>query len=280
MDERIGIIHPGAMGVFVAASIVSSGYEVCWASEGRGHATARRAEEFGLVDVGDLASLCHKSDVLVSVCPPHAAIEIAAQVVSCNFSGIYLDANAISPQKAQKIAELMQIAGIDFVDGGIIGRPNWEKATTRLYLSGENAEECRRFFAGSLLQTTSLGDDVGQASALKMCYAAYTKGMSALLASILSLAESHHVRNELAARWEEDWPGFYAASQERIQKAAVKAWRFEEEMKNISETFSKAGLPGGFHLAASDIYSSLGEYRNRTDLPDIEDILQTILGNK
>lgn len=280
MGELIGIVHPGVMGIFVAASMVNSGYEVCWASEGRSPATATRAEEFGLVDVGDLASLCHKSDVLMCVCPPHAAFEVAEQVINYNFSGIYLDANAISPQKTLKIADLMQGTGIGFVDGGIIGRPDWQKSTTRLYLSGENAEELQRFFVGSLLQTTSLGDDVGRASALKMCYAAYTKGMSALLASILSLAENHHVRNELAVRWEEDWPGFYAASQERIRKAAVKAWRFEGEMKEISETFSEAGLPGEFHLAASDIYSSLGEYRNMKGLPDFESILQTILGFK
>lgn len=280
MNEQIGIVHPGVMGIFVAASMVNSGYEVCWASEGRSSATVRRAEKFGLVNVGDLASLCHKCDILVSVCPPHAAFEIAEQVVSWNFSGIYLDANAISPQKAQKIAELMQAAGIGFVDGGIIGGPDWEKASTRLYLSGENAEELQRFFSGGLLQTANLGDDVGRASALKMCYAAYTKGMSALLASILSLAENHNVRNELAARWEEDWPGLYAASRERIRKAAVKAWRFEGEMQEISETFSEAGLPGDFHLAASDIYRSLGEYKNMTDLPDLEPILQTILGSK
>jgi 3-hydroxyisobutyrate dehydrogenase-like beta-hydroxyacid dehydrogenase len=280
MDERIGIIHPGAMGIFVAASMVNSGYEVCWASEGRSAATARRAERFGLMDVGDLASLCRKSDILVSVCPPHTALEIAEQVVSYNFTGIFVDANAISPQKSLKIAELMKGAEVSFVDGGIIGGPNWEKSSTRLYLSGENADEIQRFFVGGLLQTENLGDEIGRASALKMCYAAYTKGVSALLASILALAENHHVNNELAARWEEDWPGLYAASQERIKKAAVKAWRFEGEMNEISETFSKAGIPGGFHLAASDIYSSLGEYKNMKDLPDVEPILQTILGNK
>jgi 3-hydroxyisobutyrate dehydrogenase-like beta-hydroxyacid dehydrogenase len=280
MDKLIGIVHPGVMGIFVAASMVNSGYEVYWASEGRSPATATRAEEFGLVDVGDLASLCHKSDVLVSVCPPHAALEIAEQVVSYSFSGIYLDANAISPQKTLKIADLMQGAGIGFVDGGIIGGPDWEKSSARLYLSGENAEELQRFFVGGLLQTASLGVDVGRASALKMCYAAYTKGMSALLASIFSLAENHHVRNELASRWEEDWPGFYAASQERIRKAAVKAWRFEGEMKEISETFSEADLPDGFHQAASEIYARLGGYKNISQAPDFEHILKKILNGR
>lgn len=278
MTERIGIVHPGVMGIFVAASIKDSGYEVYWASLGRSPATASRAAEFGLLDVSDLPSLCQRCDVLVSVCPPHAALEMAEQVVNCSFTGIYLDANAISPQKAKRIGELMREHRIDFVDGGIIGRPDWERASTRLYLSGEKAEECQQFFAGGPLQTKCIGDEAGRASALKMCYAAYTKGMSAMLAAILALAENHQVREELAVRWEEDWPGLYSASGDRIQKAALKAWRFEGEMKEISATFAAAGLPDGFHIGASEIYRLLGAYKNSPESPEFESILDKLLG--
>lgn len=274
----IGILHPGKMGVFLAASMVSSGYEVCWASEGRSSATAGRAEKHGLQDVGDLASLCRKCEMLVSVCPPHAAFDVAEQAVNHSFKGIYLDANAISPQKAQIIAELMGQAGIDFVDGGIIGRPDWEKRRTRLYLSGEKADKVGGFFSGGMLQTSSIGEQVGRASALKMCYAAYTKGTSALLAAIFALAENYQLRPELAARWEEDWPGLYDKSQDRVSMAAVKAWRFEGEMKEISETFSAVGLPGGFHDGASQIYQRLGEFKNGPELPGIDTILDALLG--
>lgn len=276
-SQLIGILHPGMMGVFVAASMVSSGYEVCWASDGRSPATAGRAEKIGLRDVGNLVTLCRQCEVLVSVCPPHAALEVAEQVIKCSFNGIYLDANAISPHKAQAMAERMRGAGIEFVDGGIIGGPDWEQGRTRLYLSGDKAHDLKRFFVGGLLQTSSIGDEIGRASALKMCYAAYTKGTSALLAAILALAENHQVRDELAARWEEDWPGFYDASSDRIRRAAVKAWRFEGEMKEIAETFSAAGLPGDFHDGASQVYRRLGGFKSHPELAVFETILNKIL---
>jgi hypothetical protein len=149
-----------------------------------------------------------------------------------------------------------------------------------LYMSGEKAKEFQLFFSGGPLQTARLNAEVGQASALKMCYAAYTKGLSALLANILSLAENHQVKNELAARWEEDWPGFYDSSRNRILKAAEKAWRFEGEMKEISETFSEADLPDGFHQAASEIYARLGGYKNISQAPDFEHILKKILNGR
>ncbi len=280
MVERVGIVHPGAMGIFVAASILNSGYEVCWASEGRSSDSMKRAEQFQLSAVGDLASLCRESDVLVSVCPPHAALKMAEQVVNCCFKGIYLDVNAISPQKAKKIGELMQQVGNDFIDGGIVGGPDWEKGGTRLYLSGSKAEEVQRFFTSGPLQTASLGEEVGRALVFKMCYAAYTKGTSALLANTLALAESHQVREELAARWEEDWPGLYDASKVRIERAAAKAWRFEGEMQEIAETFYEAGLPGDFHLAASQIYMRLGDFKNQSEISDFVSILKKLLSSK
>lgn len=279
MAERIGIVHPGAMGAFVAASIANSGYEVCWASEGRSPLTASRAESVQLKDVGTLDSLCRLCDVIVSVCPPHAALEMAERVVAQKFTGIYLDANAISPQKARDISELVQDAGIRFVDGGIIGGPVWENGNTRLYLSGQNAERCTVFFTGGPIDAKSIGREIGKASAIKMCYAAYTKGTSALLAGILALAEKHKIRQELAARWEEDWPGLYDASRQRINKASLKAWRFEGEMREIAETFSAAGLPGDFHHGAALIYKRLAGYKNCDAALGFEEILDEILGN-
>ncbi len=278
MAERIGIIHPGAMGIYVAASIANSGYEICWASEGRSPATVHRAEKYELRDVGDLNTLCHSCDVMVSVCPPHAALEMAEQVVSHSFAGIYLDANAISPRKARNIGTLVEKAGISFVDGGIIGGPIWENGNTRLYLSGGNAEQSKRFFAGGPIKAASIGDEVGKASAIKMCYAAYTKGTSALLANILALAESQQVRDDLAARWEEDWPGLYDASKQRIKKAALKAWRFEGEMREVSETFTSAGLPGDFHHGAALLYERLEGYKNHGESLDFDQILHDLLG--
>ena len=163
------------------------------------------------------------------------------------------------------------------MDGGIIGGPVWQGGNTCLYLSGKQADECSKFFTGGPLQPRLLGEEIGRASAIKMCYAAYTKGTTALLANILALAESHRVRGNLGSRWEEDWPGLPKSAQTRIGRSALKAWRFSGEMKEIAETFAGAGLPDGFHLAAARLYERLADFKGHVEPVELEDIINTLL---
>jgi 3-hydroxyisobutyrate dehydrogenase-like beta-hydroxyacid dehydrogenase len=179
--ETIGIIHPGAMGISVAASALRSGQQVCYASEGRSDATRARAAEQDLRDLGTMAALCAECSIIISVCPPHAAEDVAGQVISQGFKGLYLDANAISPQKAERIGNLLAEAGISVVDGGIIGGPAWTPGETWLYLSGKDARRVADCFSAGPLEVSLIGPEIGKASALKMCYAAYSKGTTALL---------------------------------------------------------------------------------------------------
>lgn len=262
---KVGVLHPGAMGVFVGACVRANGHEVFWASEGRSKETLERAEQAGLVDVGSVARLCEACDVIISVCPPHAAEDVAAQALAAGFEGLYVDANAIAPEKAQRMAERMEGAGVSFVDGGIVGGPSWESGTTWLYLAGERAEEVAALFDAGRMDAVLMGAEVGRASALKMCYAAYTKGTTALLYAIVETAEALGVREALEAQWEADWPGFAQRTRERLQRVRAKAWRFEGEMWEIAATFEGAGLPGGFHRAAGEVYGGMDGGRRAED---------------
>jgi len=277
MKKNIGILHPGAMGISVAASALHSGHQVCYASEGRSEATRARATEHHLHDLGTLAALCAECSIIVSVCPPHAAEEVAAQVITNGFQGLYLDANAISPQKAQRIGEMLSNAGIAFVDGGIIGGPAWTPGETWLYLSGVEAERIADCFSAGPLETSIIGEEIGKASALKVCYAAYTKGKIALLTAILALAEASGVLTELSAQWERDEPGFSEQAERRARRVTTKAWRFAGEMDEIASTFESADLPGGFHAAAGQIYRKLSGFKDAGSLPELEDVLLTLL---
>ena len=127
MKQKIGVLHPGMMGICVASTVQNSGHEVFWASEGRSLQSQQRAGKFNLSDAGNLVSLCEKCSVIISVCPPHAAEEVAETILAQSFKGVYLDANAISPQRTTRIGQKMAEAGVDFVDGGIIGAPVWER---------------------------------------------------------------------------------------------------------------------------------------------------------
>ena len=275
--KKIGILHPGQMGISVAATIINSGYEVYWVSENRSQSTLVRAKSQRLIDLQNIHTMCNTCDVIVSICPPHAAESVANQVVNCGFCGLFLDCNAISPQRAILIGNTLSAAGIQFVDGGIIGGPAWTQGSTWLYLSGENAKAVVDLFNAGPLETEVIGSVIGKASALKMCYAAYTKGTTALISAILAVSEGLKVRENLEAQWSRDWAGFVDQAHERTQRVTKKAWRFESEMTEIASTFETVGLPGGFHIASSEIFRRLAQYKDLEELPALEDVLENIL---
>lgn len=273
----IGVLHPGEMGISLAASAIRSGHNVYWASDGRSKQTASRAAEYALLDAHSIEKLCHTSQVVLSICPPQAAEQVADQVLSSRFRGLYIDANAISPQRAEQMAERMTEAGVSFVDGCVIGGPAWNSGETWLYLSGEKADRAAEMFSGGPIETGVVGPQPGKASALKMCYASYTKGSMALLCAVLAAAESLGIRKELEKQWSQEDIESVSRAHTRLRQITRKAWRFTSEMQDISATYAAAGLPGDFHLAAGEIYQRLKGFKNAPNLPELEDVLSALL---
>ena len=245
---RIGLVHPGEMGAAVGAALGTAGHEVLWASAGRSAATASRAREAGLEDAGTPEELAGRCDVVVSLCPPHAAVETARPFAG--LVGIYVDANAISPATAQAIAGTVG----RYVDGGVVGPPPWEPGTTRLYLSGGEAPAVAELFAGSPLEAVVIPS--GSASAVKMAYAAWSKGTAALLLAIEAVARAEGVEETLRAEWALSLPTLPERLESARRSAEKKGWRWVGEMDQIAETFAAAGQPDGFHRAAAEVYGS------------------------
>jgi 3-hydroxyisobutyrate dehydrogenase-like beta-hydroxyacid dehydrogenase len=171
----------------------------------------------------------------------------------------------------------MESTGIRFVDGGIIGGPAWEPNGTCLYLSGKNAEQIAGIFSAGPLETKVIDMEIGKASALKMCYAAYSKGTTALLCAVLGTAESLGVRKELYQQWDMDESGFSEQVNRRVAGVTAKAWRFEGEMREIAATFQEADMPRGFHEAAADIYNRISRLKDADQVPELKDVLQALL---
>jgi len=244
----IGLLHPGEMGAAIGDALRQSGHEVLWVSAGRSPATAQRAA--GLVDVGTLDTLVERAEVILSVCPPHAAADVAASVAGAD--ALLVDANAISPATARAIATGSE----SFVDGGIIGPPPRNAGTTRLYLSGGRAGEVAELFEGTAVDARVVSDEVGDASAVKMTYAAWTKGTAALLLAIRAVADAEGVAEPLLEEWRLSLPELPEAVERASRSAAAKGWRWVGEMEEIAATFSAAGQPDGFHRAAAQVYRS------------------------
>ena len=272
---RVGLLHPGEMGASIGAAARAAGCEVFWASEGRSHATRERAKSAGLRDAGDLGALLGASEVLLSVCPPHCAMDIAGEVAEAGFAGLYVDANAIAPGMSRILERMIVEAGGAYVDGGIIGPPARERGSTRLYLSGPRAGEVAGLFEGSVLGAEVIDTSVGRASALKMAYAAWTKGGDALLLAARSYALAEGVEDALLGEWSLSQVGL-AARSERATESAGRAWRFEGEMHQIGHALGDAGLPEGFHRAAASVYRRLRGYKDQDAAPSMAEILAAL----
>ena len=260
---RVGVLHPGEMGVTVLESLVENDVSATWVKGGRSESTVRRASSIPSVDT--LEELIHSVGIIMSVCPPSAALEVARNISDKGFKGIYVDANAISPLESRKVSELF---GAAFVDGGIIGPPAKEAGTTRIYLSGMRSREVVDLFEIGPFEAIALSDssdpeEITAASALKMAYAGFSKGSSALLLAVNAFARKSGVLEALHKEWEISAPGLVRRSQNTAVSISRKAWRFGAEMDFISESFDEKNLPPEFHQGASALYRALEEFKDQ-----------------
>ena len=244
----VGLLHPGEMGAALGAVAAAKGHRVLWASAGRSEATLARGRAAGLEDVGSVQEVARRSETIFSVCPPHAAAEVATSVGP--FDGIYVDANAIAPATTRKIG-----AGLArYVDGGIIGPPPLQPGTTRLYLSGPEAQSVAQLFDHADLEPRMISETIGDASALKMVYAAWTKGTAALLLAIRDVARAEGVEAALRDEWALSLPQLPDQLAAATKSATAKGWRWVAEMEEIAATFAATGNPDGFHHSAAEIF--------------------------
>lgn len=253
-DElTVGFLHPGQMGESLARHCTTS--SKVWVRTGRSAATATRAHAADLHDLGSIEALAETADVIVSICPPAAALDVATDVARAGFGGVFVDANAVSPATALRIGAMFE----RFVDGGVVGPPADQPGTTRLYLSGAEAPMVASLWSGSWVDARDIGADPSAASALKMAYASWTKGSSALLMAAHELAEAHGVGADLTTEWELSIPGLAERYERTVAGTQPKAWRFVGEMHEIAESMTDARLPDGFHRAAAEIYERMAD---------------------
>jgi 3-hydroxyisobutyrate dehydrogenase-like beta-hydroxyacid dehydrogenase len=258
--RTIGLLHPGEMGAAIGRVLVEAGHTVLWVAQDRSRATARRAAAAGLTDAGAVGDLAGRAEVVLSVCPPRAAAAVAGSVAKAGFGGLFVDANAIAPRTARAVAVVAGEPGAAFVDGGIIGSPPQPGAQPgtghgpRLYLAGARAPEVAALFDGTAVTACLVDGEVGAASAVKMAYAAWTKGAAALVLAARALARSERVEGTLLAEWGASQPQLTAQVETAAASAAAKGWRWDPEMTEIAAAMADAGLPDGFGRAAAEIY--------------------------
>ena len=276
MATTIGVLHPGEMGSGVGASARAAGARVLWASEGRGAATRKRAEADGLEDAGTLAKLAREAQVILSVCPPASAVDVAKQVAAARFTGVYVDGNAISPATTRKVGEIIIAAGAKYIDGGIVGPPPRKPGVTRLYLSGAGAADVAAMLNGGHLQAIPVEGPIGAASALKMAYAGWNKTQQALLMAVRAFAMHEGVDEALLKEWSISQPDLAKRSEKAVEGTARKAWRFVGEMEELAASFAAAGVPEQFHEAGAEVYRRLAGWKDSPTPPTVTEVSKTL----
>ncbi|MFJ9634942.1 DUF1932 domain-containing protein [Streptomyces sp. NPDC101175] len=263
MDHpTVGILHPGSMGAAVAACAASNAAAVLWCTAGRSAASAVRAERFGLEPVPTLEQLLDRCDLVISLCPPAAAEDLAREVAAHRFDGVYVEANAINPERTLRAVDLLA-ATATVVDGGVVGSPPVGGKTPTLYLSGPADATARveELFASTDVLTKTLGTEVGQASALKLAYAAFQKTSRVLVALAVGVAREHGVDQELIEVASKR-TGSYLSEPGYIAKTAARAWRWGPELEEAGDMLAAVGLPPEMLRAAA---STLARWNDAKD---------------
>jgi len=260
--KAVGILSPGEMGSGVGTVLHQHGLRVLTCLAGRGPESRERAARAGFEDVADLEALVRTCDVLLSILPPSVAGAVADQVAAALAATgsdlLYVDCNAIAPNTASGIFRTVTAAGARFADAGIIGPPP-TRPGNRIFTSGPGSTELAAAFGGFGLDIRVLDGEVGQASGLKMCYAAMTKGVQALGAELLTAARLLGVEDTLLA--EQSVGGDVAAVRRFVERALPtmppKAYRWIGEMEEIARCFEDLSLPGRLMLGAADVYTNV-----------------------
>ncbi len=255
--QTVAILSPGDMGHVVGQVLASHGLRVIAALGGRSERTRQLAQQAGIQDVGTLAALVAEADLLLSILVPDqavAAAEAVAQAMTSQSRTLcYVDCNAIAPQTTHQVGQIITAAGGRFVDASIIGPPPRKAGSTRFYASGAEVAtfaQLRNFG----LDIHELGSEIGQASAFKMCYAALTKGLTALGTELLVAAQAFGISSALAQEFENSQALLYKQLQQGLPGMPAKAHRWIGEMEEIAQTFAALGLTPQILAGAADLY--------------------------
>ena len=272
--HTVAILSPGDMGSGVGFALGQNDIDVITCLRGRSNRTRQLAADAHFRDIPTLGLLVEQADLILSILVPDQAVTVAQQVAAAMRSSgkhaLYADCNAVSPQTTRKIESIITEAGGQYVDGGIIGGSPTRGTPPRFYVSGEHTDVVSEL-DGKGITVKPIGEEVGRASGIKMCYAALTKGTSTLQAALLSAAESMNLTDELIAEFEFSQPAALKQISNGISRLPPNAHRWIGEMLEIASTFDHLGVTPSFHQGAAEMYRLLSRTPYASETPENAD---------
>ncbi len=277
--ETVAILSPGEMGHAIGRVLARHGLRVITSLEGRSERTASLARAAGIEDVGSLDRVVAEADTIFSVLPsaaaPILASEVARRLAGRDRPVTFVECNALAPRTVREIGEVVSSAGGHVVDVGIIGSPPTERRGPRFYASGPWVDEFLAFRTAGL-DVRPIGQEIGQASGIKMCYAALTKGLSALGTELLLAAARLDLLDPLLAEFESSQTELRAWLERAVPGMPSKSRRWVSEMEEIAATLEYLGLSPGYHRAAANLFRWVGETELAREHPESRDTSRTL----
>ena len=277
--NTVAILSPGDMGHAIGRALGEHGLEVITCLDGRSERTRGLAGTGGFSDVPTLEDMVSQADLVLSILVPSEAVGVASRVADAiRVAGSdtpFADCNAVSPQSALVMSEMINAAGGRFIDGSIIGGPPGRGAPPRVYVSGPDSSLMTEL-DGKGIVVRSVGNGIGRASAIKMCYAAGTKGTAALYAALLTAAEALGVSEELAAELRTSQPDVYKRMEGQVPGMPIPAARWIGEMEQIAATFEHVGVTPAFHQGAAEMFRLLSQTPFARETPETRDTSRTL----
>lgn len=260
--ETVGILGVGDMGHIVAKVLISNGLRVITCLKDRSERSRYLAKVANVEEVSTYKELVSEAEIILSMVVPSQSLQavqvIVNEISETNVKVIFADCNSIAPQTALTMSEMVIKAGGGFIDVSIIGNAPKKDGMTRFYASGPDVSAFEKFNQFGL-EVIPLGERVGQAKALKMCYAALTKGLTALCTELLTAAEIFGITPNLHKEFQLTRSTLYKYMQEKVPKMPIKSRRWVGEMEEIAKTFEHLGMTEKILLGAADIYRFVGK---------------------
>ena len=277
--KTVAILSPGDMGHAVGRALSENGLDVLTCLKGRSDRTHRLAKGANIRDVPSLEELVSQADLVLSIVVPTEAPGVARDVANAlRTTGVdtpFADCNATSPQTAESMDAIITAAGGRFIDASIIGGPPGRGAPPRFYVSGPDAAVMSEL-DGKGIAVRPIGDTIGRASGIKMCYAAYTKGTTTLSVALLAVAQALGLYDELRAELASSQADVLKRMEDQIPRLPANAHRWIGEMEQIAATFDHVGVTPGFHKGAAEIYKLLAQTPFAKESPEVVDRNRTL----
>lgn len=266
--SNIGFIGFGEAAYHMSKGLLNEGinevfaYDILWVKDPESEKSQRikqRALDIGVKPIENMKTLVSCSHIIVSAVTPSVAVDVAHQAYPyLNKDKIYADINSKSPRIAKDIWKIIQASGAKFVDVAVMGAITKCGHKTPCLVSGNGSEEF------SLLKNYGMnikiiGEEPGQASAVKMLRSVFTKGVSALLLETFIAAYEYGVVEMVFNSLEEteDSMTFNEMVNLRVCSTITHAKRRTDELEMVCETLKDVNVEPIMSQATKEVLGKI-----------------------